>query len=121
MEITCPKCGASATRQALTRSLFVCPACGYHHHIGAYFRLSLILDSGSFRELDEGLTSSDPLKFPGYAEKLELVRQKTGMEEAVVTATGRIEGRKVAVGVLDSRFFMGSMRRGRGRKGHAAH
>ena len=109
VEVTCPQCGAVTTQKNLIRSQYVCPACGYHHHIGAYFRLSLILDSGSFREMDEGLTSSDPLNFPGYAEKLENARQKAGIEEAVVTATGRIEGRKVAVGVLDSRFLMGSM------------
>lgn len=108
-EETCPKCGAATARQVLTRSLFVCPSCGYHYHIGAYFRLSLILDSGSFRELDEALTSADPLEFPAYPEKLEATRQKTGMAEAVVTASGRIDGRKVAVGVLDCRFFMGSM------------
>ena len=105
----CPQCGVSITQKELIRSQYVCPACGYHHHIGAYFRLSLILDSGSFRELDEGMTSSDPLQFPGYGEKLEQVRQKTGLQEAVVTATGRIDGRRVAVGVLDSRFLMGSM------------
>ncbi len=108
-DVKCPKCGAVTPRHSLSRSLYVCPACGYHHHIGAYFRLSLILDSGSFRELDEGLTSADPLAFPGYEEKLDNARQKTGLEEAVVTATGRIDGRKVAVGVLDSRFLMGSM------------
>ncbi len=108
-DVKCPKCGAVTPRHSLSRSLYVCPACGYHHHIGAYFRLSLILDSGSFRELDEGLTSADPLAFPGYGEKLESARQKTGLEEAVVTASGRIDGRRVAVGVLDSRFLMGSM------------
>ena len=107
--VTCPACGAVTDRKELLRSQYVCPACGHHYRIGAYFRLSLILDSGSFRELDEGLTSTDPLEFPGYREKLESTRQKTGMEEAVVTATGRIEGWRVAVGVLDSRFLMGSM------------
>ena len=105
----CPHCGVTTTQKDLTRSLYVCPACGYHYHIGAYFRLSLILDSGSFRELGEGLTSADPLHFPGYGEKLGQARQKTGIQEAVVTATGRIDGRKVAIGVLDSRFLMGSM------------
>ena len=108
-EVVCPKCGAPAARQALIKTQYVCPACGYHHHIGAYFRLSLILDSGSFRELDEAVTSADPLAFPGYEEKLENARKKTGLDEAVVTATGRIDGWKVAVGVLDSRFLMGSM------------
>ena len=108
-DIVCPKCGAATPKADLTKQLYVCPACGYHFHIGAYFRLSLVLDSGSFRELEENLTSSDPLVFPGYQEKLEQAKQKTGLNEAVVTATGRIEGWKVAIGVLDSRFLMGSM------------
>ena len=107
--VTCPRCGVITPRKELARSQYVCPACGHHHRIGAYFRLSLILDSGSFRELDEGLVSTDPLDFPGYGEKLEQARQRTGLNEAVVTATGRIEGWKVAVGVLDSRFLMASM------------
>jgi len=107
--IACPGCGAQIERKALLKNLYVCPACGHHFPIGAYLRLSLILDSGSFREMDAELASSDPLKFPGYAEKLEGVQEKTGLNEAVVTASGRIDGRKVAVGVLDSRFLMGSM------------
>ena len=108
-EAACPGCGALTPKQTLSRSLYVCPACGYHHHISGYFRLSLVLDSGSFRELDENRTSNDPLCFPGYGEKLAAMQQKTGIAEAVVTAAGRIDGRKVAVGVLDSRFLMGSM------------
>ena len=87
----------------------VCPNCGNHQPIGAYYRLSLVLDSGSFRELDEELAPQDVLQFPGYPEKLEAQTGKTGLKEAVITATGRIEGTPVVVAVLDSRFFMGSM------------
>ncbi len=108
-EDACPRCRVATPKRELRGNLYVCPACGYHHHISGYFRLSLVLDSGSFRELDEDLASNDPLEFPGYAEKLAAAREQTGMAEAVVTATGRIDGRKVAAGVLDSRFFMGSM------------
>ncbi len=105
----CPKCGVTTAKQELAKNFYVCPSCGYHHHISGYFRLSLILDAGSFRELDEDLTSNDPLRFPGYGAKLAEAQRRTGIAEAAVTATGRIDGRKVAVGVLDSRFFMGSM------------
>lgn len=101
----------------MTRSLFVCPSCGYHYHIGAYFRLSLILDSGSFRELDEALTSADPLEFPAYPEKLEATRQKTGMAEAVVTGfrqDRRPEGCRRRAGLP---VFHGQHERGGGRKG----
>lgn len=108
-EIRCPKCQNFQSKTALSKSLYVCPFCGHHFPIGAYLRLSLLLDSGSFRELFEDVVSVDPLNFPGYPQKLEDVQQKTGLSEAVVTATGRIDNRKVAMAVLDSRFLMGSM------------
>ena len=50
-----------------------------------------------------------PLRFPGYPEKLKKAQEKTGLTEAVVTALGTIGGRRCVVGVMDSRFFMGSM------------
>ena len=69
----------------------------------------MVLDHGSFRELNEKLEPGDHLSFPGYKEKLAASRRKTGLNEAVVTATGKIDEIPVVVAVLDSRFFMGSM------------
>lgn len=103
----CPGCQGEAPLARWVQG--VCPLCGHHTPIGAYHRLSLVLDSGSFRELDGSLTGLDPLGFPQYQEKLEGVRRRTGLTEAVVTARGRIDGRPVVVGALDSRFLMGSM------------
>lgn len=77
--------------------------------IGGYYRLSLVLDHGSFRELDADLAPQDVLHFPEYEEKLTAAQNKTGLREAAVTATGRIGGVACAAAVLDSRFFMGSM------------
>ena len=106
---TCPQCGGESERRAVAAALSVCPLCGYHFPMGAYYRLSSVLDSGSFRELNEKLTSNDPLHFPGYGATLDAARRKTGMNEAAVTAVGTIGGSRCVVGVLDSRFFMGSM------------
>ena len=75
----------------------------------SYYRLSTILDPGSFRELNAKFPAGDPLSFPGYREKQRAAQRKTGLTEAAVTATGSIKGRKCVTGVLDSRFFMGSM------------
>ena len=105
----CPSCGAVVPKTELSHSLYVCTKCGYHHTIGAYLRLAMLLDSKSFRELDQDLVAPNVLGFPGYEEKLERQRAKTGLMEAVVTARGRVEGRSVAAAALDSRFFMGSM------------
>ena len=105
----CPHCAGTCTGRELAEALYVCPRCGYHYPVGAYYRLSTILDSGSFRELNEKLDTTDPLRFPGYRDKLGEAQRRTGLTEAVVTASGAISGQKVIIAVLDSRFLMGSM------------
>ena len=107
--VECKKCGRRATRQVWTKSLYVCPNCGVHLPIGAYYRLSTILDHGTFKELNPALAPNDVLHFPDYQEKLAAASVKTGLKEAAVTATGRIGGVQAVAAVLDSRFFMGSM------------
>ena len=114
--LTCKKCDRRATRNNWLKSLYVCPNCGYHQPIEAYYRLSMILDSGSFRELDEDIKAKDVLHFPEYEEKLQNQRRRTGLNEAVVSAYGRIDGYPCVVCVLDSRFLMGSMGTGVGEK-----
>ena len=106
---SCPKCGKESEKKAVAAGLSVCPLCGYHFPIGAYYRLSTVLDSGSFRELNGRLSSTDPLDFPGYIAKLASAQHRTGLTESVVTAVGTIGGNKCVVGVMDSRFLMGSM------------
>ena len=107
--VQCPGCGKGFSRLALASNLYVCPGCGRHFKVSAYYRLSLVLDSGSFEELNRGLVSNDPLDFPGYGAKLEAARRVTGLTEGVITAVGRIGGMPAAVAALDSRFLMGSM------------
>ena len=107
--VSCSHCGQESERKAVAGNLSVCPKCGYHWPLGGYYRLSTILDPGSFRELNGKLSPGDPLAFPGYREKLAAAQRKTGLTEAAVTATGTIGGQKCVVGVLDSRFLMGSM------------
>ena len=67
----CPSCGAVVPKTELSHSLYVCTKCGYHHTIGAYLRLAMLLDSKSFRELDQDLVAPNVLGFPGYEEKLD--------------------------------------------------
>ena len=104
----------------MAQGLSVCPKCGYHFPIGAYYRLSTILDPGTFRELNEKYPCRRPLHFPDYRKKLESAQRKTCLTEAAVTATGTIGGVKCVVGVLDSRFLMGSMSAAVG-KNHPGH
>lgn len=107
--VACPRCGQDSSHQAVSRNLYRCPHCGHHFPVGAYYRLGITLDHGSFRELYPKIAAQDPLSFPGYREKLAEARQKTGLSEAAVSAVGTIDGRRCVVGVLDSRFLLGSM------------
>ena len=107
--VECKKCGRRATRQVWGKSQYVCPNCGVHLAIGAYYRLSTVLDHGTFKELTPAIAPNAVLHFPDYQEKLAAASGKTGLKEAAVTAIGRIGGVQAVVAVLDSRFFMGSM------------
>lgn len=107
--IDCPKCEEKMIRGVLAKKGFVCPVCGYYHKISATERIEMICDAGSFKEMNRGLKTKNPIKFPEYRSRLELFRQQTGMNDAVMTGIGQIEGEKAAVAVLDGTFFMGSM------------
>ncbi len=97
--ITCPGCGQESPRREVADNLSVCPKCGYHWPVGAYYRLGFLLDAGSFRELDPKLPAENPLSFPGYPEKLQTARRRTGLSEAVVTAVGAIQGQRCVTAV----------------------
>jgi acetyl-CoA carboxylase carboxyl transferase subunit beta len=105
----CPRCATVVYHKDLERNLKVCPTCGFHHRLTAEQRLGITVDDGSFEETDAGLTSSDPLHFDGYREKLDEAREKTGNPEAVITGTGAIDGHRCALGALDFFFMGGSM------------
>ena len=87
----------------------ICPQCGYTFRISAFERLNLTVDANSFEELFTGIETSDPLKFPKYREKLRTVREKTGLDEAILTGIATIGGQKTALGIMDSNFIMASM------------
>ncbi len=110
--VKCPDCQAPHYRKILKDNLNVCPKCGFHLQLTSAERIALLLDEGSFKEHDEQLTSVDPLCFEGpktYKAKLLEDQKATGLKDAVVTGEGKINGEKVALGVTDSRFIMGSM------------
>lgn len=106
--VTCPVCGHALTVEEMASTSHVC-RCGYHFPIGAHYRLSLIMDPGSFRETGTGIQARNWLNFPGYPDKLAAQKEKSGSDEAVVTVRGRIGGFPAVVAVMDTRFFMGSM------------
>ncbi|MBX6351954.1 MAG: acetyl-CoA carboxylase carboxyltransferase subunit beta [Thermoflavifilum sp.] len=105
----CQTCGALLIAKELQKHLYTCPNCDYHFPLDAPTRIQVTLDEGAFFEYDAGLTSADPLPFPGYADKLRRAQQASGLREAVVTGEGTLDGHPVVIGVMDSRFIMGSM------------
>lgn len=104
----CPGCKYTIYQKDLG-SERICPHCGYTFRISAQERLALTIDMGTFLEMFKGIETQDPLSFPGYRKKLALMREKTGLDEAVVTGTALIKGEKVALGIMDSNFIMASM------------
>ena len=107
--ISCPRCEKATAEPELTAANRICTKCGFYMPMPPMERLGLIGDIKSFREIYAGLRSKNPLQFPGYEKKLEGNRRKTGIEDAFVAGTMKIKEIKIAVGVLDSRFLMGSM------------
>ena len=108
----CEKCGHTIYQNALERNHWICPECHYHFLIGHEQYVGLLVDDGSFVELDHNLTTADPLGFKDhkrYSERIKASRKESGMNEAIHTGTGRIGGHPVALGIMDSRFIMGSL------------
>lgn len=114
--IACKKCGRRALRVRWEEHLFVCPHCGSYGPVGAYHRLEMLYDPGTFQELDKDIVVRDPLDFPDYGEKVKELEKKTGLKEAVVSSKGKIGGFPVVVLVMDNRFLMGSMSQAVGEK-----
>ncbi|RYL93794.1 acetyl-CoA carboxylase carboxyltransferase subunit beta [Sporolactobacillus sp. THM7-4] len=105
----CPKCKKIMYVKELKKHLFVCQSCGYHYPVNAYDRAEMLFDEGSFTEFDKEMVSVNPLHFPNYMNKLEKDKQKTRLNEAVLTGQGKIEGYDAAVAIMDKGFRMGSM------------
>lgn len=107
----CKGCDEILYRERLAQNLNVCPNCGYHLRVTADAYVSILLDSGTFEELDEGLRAADPLKFADlkpYPERIAAAEAK-GKNEAVVSGTGQLDGIDVSIAVMDFEFIGGSM------------
>src|SRR5215213_1812407 len=110
--VKCPGCSQAIYNKDLAASLHVCPKCAYHFRIGAMDRLRMLVDGGRFVAVDEGLASVDPLKFVDtkpYTDRLRSTRQATGVKDAVISATGEIDGQPCVLAVMEYAFIGGSM------------
>jgi acetyl-CoA carboxylase carboxyl transferase subunit beta len=110
--IKCNACQQMLYRKEVERNLMVCPKCNYHLRISAVDRLNLVVDEGSFVEVDPHLEPLDPLQFKDrlkYPERIKETQQATQRKEALLTGKGTIQGQPVMIGVMDFEFMGGSM------------
>jgi acetyl-CoA carboxylase carboxyl transferase subunit beta len=110
--LKCESCGQMIYRKELEEKGRVCPACDFHFTVPGRERIAMLLDEGSWEERFDDLTSLDRLDFKDtvpYLQKVEKAAKRTGQNEALICGTGRIEGREIALAVLDFTFLGGSM------------
>jgi acetyl-CoA carboxylase carboxyl transferase subunit beta len=105
----CPSCKKIMYTKELLKNLKVCLNCSHHFSMNSTERIDSFLDEGSFMEINDNMISKNPLNFPDYLEKLEKDRQKSKLNEAVVTGIGTVNGHKIVLAIMDSTFRMGSM------------
>jgi acetyl-CoA carboxylase carboxyl transferase subunit beta len=109
----CPGCEQMLFRKVVTGNMDICPECDYHFRVGARRRVELLTDPDSFEELFTDVAPADPLNFEwagkSFAERIAAEQDRTGNTEAVLTGIAYIKGRRVALGVMDGEWLMGSM------------
>jgi acetyl-CoA carboxylase carboxyl transferase subunit beta len=108
----CPNCGEIIHKKQLESNLWTCLKCGYHFRIGSSEYIEILLDGGSFKEMDKKMKSADPLEFTDtkkYSTRIQETIKKLGLNDAVRTGTGKINNIEIAFGCMDFKFIGGSM------------
>lgn len=105
----CNKCGQPVYVEDVKNNYYVCPKCKGYFRVHAYRRIEMVIDEGTFEEWNQNMEFSNPLNFPGYEAKVQAAKEKTKLQEAIVTGKGLIQGQPAAIGVCDARFLMSSM------------
>ena len=116
----CRICKEPIFAEDVKSNLYTCPKCGGYFRVHAYRRIEMLVDDGSFIEWNKTMPISNPLDFPDYETKLEEERQKSKLNEAVVTGEATVGNIRTAIAVCDARFMMSSMGRVVGEKITAA-
>lgn len=108
----CESCGEIVHKKVLAQNLWVCAKCNFHYRIGSKEYFSILLDDGSFKEMDRKMTSKDPLNFVDtkrYKDRIKDTIKKSGLNDAVRSGTGKIKKREVVIACMDFDFVGGSM------------
>jgi acetyl-CoA carboxylase carboxyl transferase subunit beta len=108
----CEGCSQIIWRKTLEDNLNVCDKCGFHFRIDARERVRLLIDEGTFEELDSAFVTTDPLSFVdsrSYRDRLKSMQEATGMMDAVISGRGKLLGRAVEICSMELKFIGGSM------------
>nr|YP_009105847.1 beta subunit of acetyl-CoA carboxylase carboxytransferase [Microthamnion kuetzingianum]AIT94661.1 beta subunit of acetyl-CoA carboxylase carboxytransferase [Microthamnion kuetzingianum] len=108
----CDNCGVILYIKHLKENQRVCFGCGFHLQMNSQERIDNLIDSGTWRPFDETLSPCDPLEFRDqkqYTERLREAQERTGLQDAIQTGTGMLDGIPIALGVMDFHFMGGSM------------
>ncbi len=107
--VKCNKCKEILYKEDLHNNFSICYNCGNHFRLSSRRRLAQIVDNETFEEFKLELGISNPLGLEDYEKKIETLREKTGLEEAVLCGIGEIKGEKAVICIMDANFLMGSM------------
>ena len=107
--VKCDGCKETIYKESLKNTLNICPNCGHYFRMHVARRLELIIDEGTYKNFDLKIDTNNPLELEDYEKKLRTLRDKTGLDEAVMCGTGKINGEDAVICIMDSVFFMGSM------------
>lgn len=108
----CPSCSEIIHKKQLEINLWTCLKCDHHFRIGSEEYIRILLDKGSFKEMDKKMRAADPLDFMDtkkYSDRIADTIKKMNLYDAVRTGTGKMENREVALGCMDFQFIGGSM------------
>ena len=108
----CVNCKTVVTSQQHADRIHVCNYCGHHDRVGSEEYFELLFDDGKYREVAPKIESGDPLKFidtKSYSSRLDAAKKKTGLADALRTASGDLEGIPVVISCMDFQFIGGSM------------
>lgn len=107
--VKCSKCNEILYKEFLHENFSVCPNCNYHFRLSSRRRIWQTIDYGTFCPFDLNISTVNPLEMSEYMTKLQGLRERTGIDDAVVCGTGKINGDDVVICVMDGNFLMGSM------------
>lgn len=110
--VKCEKCKEISYKKDITENYQTCPVCGYHFKISGMEKINIIIDKGSFSELDRNIYSLDPLKFKDtkrYSDRLKAAMKKTNLKDAFISGSASVYGKPIHIGAFEFDFLGGSM------------